>query len=901
MRSSNRSTNFKSSLLRLESLEQRDMLAGDVAVSISNGDLRVHGDSDDNALVIASTEEGIRLSGEDGTLVNGSSEPLILFAEEGSIPDDLHVALGSGGDRLELLGLQVGDDINVNTSRGDDSILLSNVTAGDRIKVYSSSGDDQVVVEAVAADGYTARDLVIYDSSGDNTISVRNIDLHRDLYVRTGSGEDKIVAQGVETGDDLRLYSTTGNDQVAIIDSHVADDTVLNTGYNYNFGSEDRDSALILNSVHGDRASISLGASSDFLGLDGLTIEGSARVYAGRGDDSVSVSNSAFAKSVRVDGGRNTDGLEAIASDFAQDPDVRNFESEVEDSAGRIESILASLEESGALQPRLASITDLVVGNPDFSILEEAVIAAGLADTLAQKGSFTVFAPLNSAFESLPEGTLSSLLEDPTGALKDILLYHTAGEEIFAADIVQVSNFETLLGSRVSVDVTAEGVVLNGNVNVTVTDIEASNGVVHVIDAVLLPPPSIADIVIDNDNFSILEQAVVAAGLATTLDSSGDFTVFAPTNSAFEALPPELLQAALDDPEGLLTEILSYHVVAGEAFSSDVSQLSSVETLLGSRVSVTATADGIILNDSVLVTTADIIAANGVVHVIDAVLIPPGSITEIVVDNDNFSTLEAAVVAAGLAETLDSEGDFTVFAPTNAAFDLIDPAVLDQLLADPTGALQDILLYHVADGEILREDLAERTSVPTKLGPNISVAVDTGNVVLNGNISVSASPVYAANGIIHVIDAVLLPPDASETSITDLVANNPDFETLFAALEATGLNETLASEGNFTVFAPTDDAFEKLPRGLVSLLTRFAPRILESILLYHTVDGAIPSSEIVTQDSVSSLLGRNIDVEVTEGGVILNGNVKVITTDIQASNGVIHVIDTVLLPIRLFR
>ena len=111
----------------------------------------MHGDSDDNALVIESTEDGIQVTGEDGTLVNGSSEPLILFAEEGSIPDDLHVALGSGGDRLELLGLQVGDDINVNTSRGDDSILLSNVTAGDRIKVYSSSGDDQVVVEAVAA------------------------------------------------------------------------------------------------------------------------------------------------------------------------------------------------------------------------------------------------------------------------------------------------------------------------------------------------------------------------------------------------------------------------------------------------------------------------------------------------------------------------------------------------------------------------------------------------------------------------------------------------------------------------------------------------------------------------------------------------------------------------------
>lgn len=152
-----------------------------------------------------------------------------------------------------------------------------------------------------------------------------------------------------------------------------------------------------------------------------------------------------------------------------------------------------------------------------------------------------------------------------------------------------------------------------------------------------------------------------------------------------------------------------------------------------------------------------------------------------------------------------------------------------------------------------------------------------------------------------MIDAVLLPPDGTETSITDLVANHPDFETPFAALEATGLIETLANEGNFTVLAPIDDAFEKLPRGLLSLLTRFALRILESILLYHTMDGAISSDEIVTQDAISSLLGREIVVEVTDDGMILNGNVKVLTADLQAGTGVIHVIDTVVLPMRLFR
>ena len=532
------------------------------------------------------------------------------------------------------------------------------------------------------------------------------------------------------------------------------------------------------------------------------------------------------------------------------------------------------------------------------------MIEAGLAGTLDGEGDFTVFAPTNQAFDLLPEGTLEMLLDDPFGALRDVLLYHTADTEIDAGEIVQLPAVSSLLGPKISVKVDASGdVILNGTVNIQQTDIFASNGVIHVIDAVLIPPGSITDIVVADDDFSILEQAVGAAGLAETLDGEGQFTVFAPTDDAFGALPDGTLEALLADPMGTLKDILLYHAVDGDAFEAEVKQLPAVPTLLGPKVSIDVTPEGnVILNDIVNVTMTDIVASNGVIHVIDAVLIPPGSITDIVVAADEFSILEQAVVAAGLAETLDGEGQFTVFAPTDDAFGALPDGTLEALLADPEGQLKDILLYHATDSEVFAQEIISLPTVPTLLGPSITVEVSpSGGVILNGTVNVTATNMIASNGVIHVIDAVLLPPTAPDQTIAELVSGNEDFETLLAALEATGLKEALDAEGSFTVFAPTDDAFDKLPRGLLSVLTRFAPDILESILLYHVVDTALPSPELAQLESLDTLLGRKLNVDLTDEGVLPNDKVLVTVTDIQASNGVVHVIDTVLLPSRFHR
>merc|ERR1712070_1020017 len=217
------------------------------------------------------------------------------------------------------------------------------------------------------------------------------------------------------------------------------------------------------------------------------------------------------------------------------------------------------------------------------------------------------------------------------------------------------------------------------------------------------------------DDFSTLVAAVVAADLADTLSSAGPFTVFAPLNDAFAELGDEKINELLANPNEL-SSILTYHVVLGEALSSGLSDGQQIETVNGGAVTVGVTVDGAVMVDGANVVTADVKCSNGVIHVIDKVLIPeaattpetetsttalPGlNIVETAQSIDDFSTLVAAVVAAALADTLSSAGPFTVFAPLNDAFAELGDEKINELLANPN-ELSSILTYHVVLGEAL--------------------------------------------------------------------------------------------------------------------------------------------------------------------------------------------------------
>ncbi len=261
-------------------------------------------------------------------------------------------------------------------------------------------------------------------------------------------------------------------------------------------------------------------------------------------------------------------------------------------------------------------IVQTAVAAGQFKTLVKAVEAAGLAATLSGSGPFTVFAPTDEAFAKLPAGTLESLLQNPE-ALKSVLLYHVVPGRVMAADVVKLTAAKTALGQSVHIDA-SKGVRVE-NANVVKTDIAASNGVIHVIDTVILPKNDIVEVARSNGSFKTLLTAIEAAGLTDTLRGDGPFTVFAPTDEAFAKLPKETLDALLKD-KAKLTAILTYHVVAGKVMAADVVKLAEAKTVQGQSVRISAT-DGVKVDNAKVVKT-DVPATNGVIHVIDTVIIP---------------------------------------------------------------------------------------------------------------------------------------------------------------------------------------------------------------------------------------------------------------------------------------
>jgi len=309
-----------------------------------------------------------------------------------------------------------------------------------------------------------------------------------------------------------------------------------------------------------------------------------------------------------------------------------------------------------------------------------------------------------------------------------------------------------------------------------------------------------------------------------------------------------------------------------------------------------------------------------------------GTIVDVAAGNPDFSTLVAAVDAAGLVDTLSGDGPFTVFAPTNEAFDALPDGLVEALLLpENVDALTAVLTYHVVAAEVPSSAVASGP-VTMVQGEDAEIVADGDTLTIAGA-NIIATDVEASNGVIHVIDAVIVPPSIDQTAllaiaaaldamddgamdedeamsddgaandeeaadvgtIVDVAAGNPDFSTLVAAVGAADFVELLSGEGPFTVFAPTNDAFAALPEGLVdALLLPENLEALQSILAYHVISAAVPSSD-VTSGPVTMAQGEPAEI-VAEGDTLTIAGANIIATDVEASNGVIHVIDAVIVP-----
>lgn len=393
----------------------------------------------------------------------------------------------------------------------------------------------------------------------------------------------------------------------------------------------------------------------------------------------------------------------------------------------------------------------------------------------------------------------------------------------------------------------------------------------------------ITEIVSNRDELSTLNSALTSADLEDTLSGDGPFTLFAPTNNAFDAIVvPENIST--------LTDVLTYHVLGQSVLSTELTNGLVVETLNGETITTFLSDEGVFFYDSngriSQVTEADIVGENGVIHIVDSVFLPDGTINDIVQNVPSLSSLNGALAANGLSDTLaDPTATFTLFAPTNDAISMF------------TGNIAQIdLLYHVVGSVFLSDDIPDTpTEITTVSGDILSVMKLDGEVFITDSVgriaAVSIANIKGINGVVHVIDIVLAREEYR--NIVDLAVGRDDLSTLVSALTTANLVDTLNGDGPFTVLAPTNDAFSA-----IDVPTNVT--ILTSVLVYHVIGATVLSSDLSSGLIANTLNGETVTAFLSDEGVFFydsNGRIsQVLEADIVGTNGVIHVIDTVLLP-----
>jgi uncharacterized surface protein with fasciclin (FAS1) repeats len=567
------------------------------------------------------------------------------------------------------------------------------------------------------------------------------------------------------------------------------------------------------------------------------------------------------------------------------------------------------------------TVADILADDAQFSTLLTAAEQAGLAGALGDaEATYTVFAPNNDAFGPI---NVDALLNAPM-ELESVLGYHVVPDQaLFAGDLAEGENtVTTLAGAELTVVREGESVFIEGS-QVIRTDIEADNGVVHVIDRTLLGNQDLAGVARLVAETERLFGAVSDFGLASAFADAHGWTVFGPNNDTFAGA--DLSGFTSHEVE----QILKYHVIAEEVIDSEAllellggagggakiksarmksaggGGAVSVPTLQGEELTIALDGDQVVFNDgqaTLDIDNLDYAASNGILHVIDGLLLPPSlqqpSITEVVSESSDFSTLATALGAVGLDATLgDENATFTVFAPVNASF---APYDVDYLLDNPM-LLEEVLGYHVVQGAaVFAGDLSDGDTFTTVQGDEIEVAIHNGDLFVEGA-QVKTADIEASNGVVHVVDDVLL---TNRTAVERATVTEA-FSILVDLVGHAHLAEVLSGPGpdgkdGITVFAPTNEAFlgalDANHNGLID--NHEIPSNVGDILQYHVLDDVFFAAEVpTTKTALPTLQGAHVTVVRNGSHVAVNpdtDHAAVIAPDREVSNGVIHGINTVL-------
>ena len=565
-----------------------------------------------------------------------------------------------------------------------------------------------------------------------------------------------------------------------------------------------------------------------------------------------------------------------------------------------------------APEPSPGNIVEVATAAGSFPTLLAAVEAAGLADALSDdSASLTVFAPTEAAFAALPEGTLDALLADPE-ALANILTYHVLDSEVGVGAALDLAptTVATLQGGDIALTKRDDDYLYVNLSQVVDYDIEASNGVIHVIDSVLLPPdltPStmtIAEIAQADGNFDTLVTALTAANLVGTVnDPDASLTVFAPTDAAFEELGEAAINYLLNNLE-ILESTLLYHVVAGAELTS-IDAIAATGTSLvmanGDEATISLGESGLMIEGANIVTT-DIVASNGIIHVIDVVLEAPSAVAAplavTLAADGSFSTLSGLIEEAGLAdELMDPNANMTIFAPTDDAFAQMKAAgMFTKVLGKETGE-------HLADfttgsfGDAVVDPETETYTFPTGAQDWAGFANNADIYPLTfeegGSITFTASAATPTN--VRFRFEFLPFPDVDPSYDTEQVLIDST-EPMEYTIEIPSQGENTFS--SFLLYIVERDQPVMVSNVVVSNDTTPPPEPdaeLVNLLAYHVYGDTVYSGDAIALDgnSIEMLNGEMADISVQDGNLFIN-DARVVTADIAAGNGVIHAINKVL-------
>ncbi|MEM9831199.1 MAG: fasciclin domain-containing protein [Bacteroidota bacterium] len=535
----------------------------------------------------------------------------------------------------------------------------------------------------------------------------------------------------------------------------------------------------------------------------------------------------------------------------------------------------------------LIGVLNSIESEGRFSLFYDAIGTNGLriADTYNGSGQsyeYTIFAPNNTAFESFlgQYDTYETLSDIPDDLLRSLIEYHIVEGSFSAVDLGGTTQ-TTVQGGEISVaGTTLTGVNNTADLATAGADRAARNGFLHELSGVLIPSTFPTQTILNiagGDDFTSLVAAVGRFSDLVDAVSGGNgaFTVMAPTNAAFAAFLTSQGFASLEAvPDPLLRTILEYHVIPGVVGSGDI--LGAQNTLSGEVLDLA--------DDTDIVAAADVAATNGLVHVISEVLVPPSlsSVAGVILTDPNFSTLAAALVAKDLITPL-STGARTIFAPNNAAFAAAG-------ITDPAAVSDSILTYHVL-GNSVASTAVTNGFAQTLNGASLILNTDTG-VTIDG-VAVVTADLAGNNGFVHEIGGILTPP---QSNIVELAVATPALSNLVTALQKTGLDTVLVEGGPYTVFAPTNAAFAAAGVDVDAT----AGELLRPILLYHVLGDRVLSSDL-PNGNVEMLSGDPINVNNAVFTVATGSGQSVdltagSTLNVQATDGVVHIINSVLLP-----